>query len=129
MSAHELIIAAMPWSMGIAVAAAIAIGWVAKSITVRVYRERVRRLTRSTRSLTDQIDTTEGRLREERSLVDALVEDLTDTRLALRSVIADPLKGHDRHIAMDHVREVAARPLPGESTGAHAAITEESTNV
>ena len=126
MSAHELIIALMPWSMGVAVVAAAAIGWLAARITTRVYRERIRRLTRSARSLTDQIGDVEQQLREERSLVDALVEDLTDTRLALRSAIGDPLKASPRHVSMTRVRAVAARPLPGESTGAHAAITEEN---
>ena len=125
MSAHELIIAAMPYSMGIAVAAAVALGWVAKAVTIRAYREKVRRLTRSVRELTESLDIVEFELQEERDLVGVLAEDLSDTRRCLRSVIADPLQGGTHHVAMDYVREVAARPLPGESTGAHAAITEE----
>lgn len=126
MNAHQFIVDLMPYSMGIAVAAAIALGWVAKAITIRAYREKVRRLTRSVRELTEQLDTAEFELREERDLVGVLAEDLSDTRRCLRSVIADPLQGGTHHIAMDHVRTVAARPLPGESTGAHAAITEEN---
>ena len=126
MNPYDLVVALMPWSMGIAVAAAIALGWVAARITDRALRERIRRALRSVRELTELLDTAEHDLAEERRLVDALVTDLAETRRCLRSVIADPLQGGTHHIAMDHVRTVAARLLPGESTGAHAAITEET---
>lgn len=117
---------AMPLFMLVAVAGSVALGWVAARITARVLVEKVRRTSRSVRALTEQIEDAEYDLTAERRLVDHLAEDLSETRRCLRSVIADPLKASPRHIAMDRVREVAARPLPGESTGAHAAITEET---
>lgn len=121
----ELMAPAMPLFMLTAVAGGVAIGWLSARITDRALRERVRRALRSVRVLTEQLDTAEHDLAEERRLVDALAVDLSETRRCLRSVIADPLKASPRHIAMTRVREVAARPLPGESTGAHAAITTE----
>lgn len=125
----EFMAPAMPLFMLVAVAGSVALGWVAARITDRALRERIRRALRSVRELTELLDTAELDLAEERRLVDALVVDLSETRRCLRSVIADPLKGGTHHVAMDHVRTVAARPLPGESTGAHAITTEESTDV
>lgn len=61
---------------------------------------------------------------EERSLVDGLVADLIDTRKALRAATTDPSLASPRHMTTQHIREIAARPLPGESTGAHAATTD-----
>lgn len=121
----DIVVAAMPYSMGVAVAGAAAIGWLVKPITLRVYREKVRRMSRSVRVLTEQLDTAEYELVEERALVDALAEDLTETRRALRAATADPHQASTRHMTIEHIREIAARPLPGESTGAHAAITPE----
>lgn len=124
----DIVTAAMPVSMVIAVAGAVAIGWMAARITVRVYREKVRRMSRTIRSLTEQLDSAEFDLADERHMVDRLVIDLDDTRRCLRSVVADPLQGGTHHVAMDRVREVAARPLPGEPTGTHAATTTEETD-
>ena len=120
----DIVVAAMPYSMGVAVVGAAAIGWLVKPITLRTYREKVRRLSRSVRVLTEQLDTAEYELVEERALVNALAEDLTETRRALRAATADPHLASPRHMTIEHMRQVAARPLPGESTGAHAATTE-----
>lgn len=124
MNAHQFIVDLMPYSMGIAAAAAVAIGWVAKKITVRVLVEKVRRANRSVQALFEQLDEREDALAEQRLLVEGLAADLAETRRCLRSVIADPLQGGTHHITLSRVREVAARPLPGESTGTHAATEE-----
>ena len=115
----------MPVFMLVAVAGSVVIGWVAKAITVRVLTEKVRRLSRSVRTLTAQLDTAEADLAEERRLVDALTIDLADRARALRAAVADPAQASPGHMTITRIREIAARPLPGESTGAHAAITQE----
>lgn len=74
-------------------------------------------------TIADLIDARDE-LIEERSLVDGLVEDLIDTRRALRAATADPSLASPRHMTIEHIRAIAARPLPGESTGAHAATTD-----
>lgn len=74
-------------------------------------------------TIADLVDARDELL-EERALVDGLVEDLIDTRKALRAAIADPSKASPRHMTITRIREIADRPLPGESTGAHAATEE-----
>jgi hypothetical protein len=86
--------------------------------------EKVRRLSRSVRVLTEQADTVEAELREERELSDRLAEDLVETRRALRSAVGSPYIGHAQHMTTTHIREVAARPLPGESAGTHSSAEE-----
>lgn len=129
MTPADLIVAAMPYSMGIAVAGSIAIGWLAKTITIRGYRERVYRLTRRVRELTEDRSAALADLAEERHLVGLLVADLTETRRALRAATADPSLASPHHMTIEHIREIADRPLPGESTGAHAATAEETPRV
>ena len=79
-------------------------------------------------TIADLIDARDE-LFEERSLVDGLVADLIDTRKALRAATIDPSLASPRHMTIDRIREIAARPLPGESTGAHAATAEETDRV
>lgn len=113
----------MPVFMLVAVAGAVAIGWLAAKVTVRLYREKIRRLSRSVRTLTRQLDAAEAELAEERALSNRLLVDLADRGRALRSAVASPAQASPRHMTITRIREIADRPLPGESTGAHAAIT------
>lgn len=124
MNPADLIVAAMPYSMGVAVAGSIAIGWTAKKISIRVYREKVRHLTRRVREISEDRATALADLAEERDLVNALMVDLAETRKALRAATADPSQASPRHMTITRIREIADRPLPGESTGAHAATTD-----
>ena len=115
----------MPVFMLVAVAGSVVIGWVAKAITVRVLVEKVRRLSRSVRVVTEQRDAVEEELAEERRVLDQILIDYTDTKRALRAAVASPAQASPRHMTIQRIREIAERPLPGESTGAHAAITQE----
>lgn len=126
MTPFEVAELGLPIMMLVAVAASVAIGLLLRPVSVRVYREKVRRMSRSVRTLTDQLDTAEADLAEERALVNRLVTDLVETRRALRAATADPSQASPHHMATTHIRQIAARPLPGESTGAHAAFNEET---
>ena len=116
---------AMPVFMLIAVTGAVAIGWLAARITVRVLAEKIRRTSRSVRILAAQLDTAEADLAEERALANRLLVDLAERGRALRAAVADPAQASPGHMTITRIREIAARPLPGESAGAHAAITQE----
>ena len=105
--------------------ASFGLGVIAGCVRWDLQRRKVRRLSHSVRVLGEQLDTAETDLSEERRLVDSLAVDLADRARALRAAVADPAEGGVHHMAIARIREIAARPLPGESTGAHA-TTEET---
>lgn len=80
----ELLAPAMPVFMAVAAVGGVAIGWLAKKVVVRVLVEKVRRMSRTVRVLTEQLDTAELDLAEERALVDQITSGTDDIITAAR---------------------------------------------